>query len=145
MKVLIEVINKNQEEEICIRCHEVNNEINQIVNQLKLNLTTIVGHENDKYHQVKLRDVYYFDAVEGKVFIYCKDKVYEVKNKLYEIEEMYKGKKFFRASKSTIINIAKISHISPSFSGRFEALLDNGERLMISRKYVPNLKTMLGL
>ncbi|MCP1146570.1 LytTR family DNA-binding domain-containing protein [Lysinibacillus endophyticus] len=145
MKVLIEVINKNQEEEICIRCHEVNNEINQIVNQLKLNLTTIVGHENDKYHQVKLRDVYYFEAVEGKVFIYCKDKVYEVKNKLYEIEEMYKGKKFFRASKSTIINIAKISHISPSFSGRFEALLDNGERLMISRKYVPNLKTMLGL
>ncbi|MEL3962966.1 LytTR family DNA-binding domain-containing protein [Lysinibacillus endophyticus] len=145
MKVLIEVINKNQEEEICIRCHEVNNEINQIVNQLKLNLTTIVGHENDKYHQVKLRDVYYFEAVEGKVFIYCKDKVYEVKNKLYEIEEIYKGKKFFRASKSTIINIAKISHISPSFSGRFEALLDNGERLMISRKYVPNLKTMLGL
>ncbi len=145
MKVLIEVINKNQEEEICIRCHEVNNEINQIVNQLKLNLTTIVGHENDKYHQVKLRDVYYFEAVEGKVFIYCKDKVYEVKNKLYEIEEMYKGKKFFRASKSTIINIAKISHISPSFSGRFEALLDNGERLMISRKYVPDLKKMLGL
>ncbi|MEL4026848.1 LytTR family DNA-binding domain-containing protein [Lysinibacillus endophyticus] len=145
MKVLIEVINKNQEEEICIRCHEVNNEINQIVNQLKLNLTTIVGHENDKYHQVKLRDVYYFEAVEGKVFIYCKDKVYEVKNKLYEIEEIYKGKKFFRASKSTIINIAKISHISPSFSGRFEALLDNGERLMISRKYVPDLKKMLGL
>lgn len=145
MKVLIEVINKNQEEEICIRCHEVNNEINQIVNQLKLNLTTIVGHENDKYHQVKLRDVYYFEAVEGKVFIYCKDKVYEVKNKLYEIEEMYKGKKFFRASKSTIINIAKISHISPSFSGRFEALLDNGERLMISRKYLPDLKKMLGL
>ncbi|SOC08483.1 LytTR family transcriptional regulator [Ureibacillus xyleni] len=145
MKVSIEVINKDQEEEICIRCHEVNKEIHQIANQLKMNHSILVGHEDDKIHQIKLRDIYYFEAVEGKVFIYCKDKVYEVKHKLYEIEEMHRGEKFFRASKSTIINITKISHISPSFSGRFEAVLDNGERLMISRKYVPDLKKILGL
>ncbi|MFD2881540.1 hypothetical protein ACFTAO_45705 [Paenibacillus rhizoplanae] len=33
----------------------------------------------------------------------------------------------------------------PSLSGRFTALLDNGERVVISRQYVPVLKQRLGL
>lgn len=53
---------------------------------------------------------------------------------------------FFRASKSIIINLTKkISFVRPSISGRFEAKLDNGESVAVSRHYVPVLKNMLGL
>ncbi|MED3656454.1 LytTR family DNA-binding domain-containing protein, partial [Heyndrickxia sporothermodurans] len=45
----------------------------------------------------------------------------------------------FRAAKSTIINIHGISFIHPSFNGRFEAVLDNGERAVISRQYVDHI------
>ncbi|MDG0791271.1 LytTR family transcriptional regulator DNA-binding domain-containing protein [Cohnella ginsengisoli] len=50
----------------------------------------------------------------------CKENVYEVKHKLYELEEMCREKKCFRASKSAIINIAKIARISPSFAYKRE-------------------------
>ncbi|MCR8658713.1 LytTR family DNA-binding domain-containing protein [Paenibacillus endoradicis] len=105
----------------------------------------LLGYSNDSIHRIILSDIYYFEAVDGKVFIYCHDRVFEVKQKLYELEDLCKERKFFRASKSTVLNIAKISVIHPSISGRFEALLDNGERVVVSRQYVPVLKNMLGL
>ncbi|QWU18133.1 LytTR family transcriptional regulator DNA-binding domain-containing protein [Paenibacillus sophorae] len=145
MKVSIEEINKEQEEEILIRCHEVDDEICDIVNKLKTESLILLGYHNERVHRIKLSDIYYFEAVDGKVFIYSKDKVFEVKQKLYELEELCKEKNCFRASKSTVLNIAKISVIHPSISGRFEAVLDNGERVVISRQYVPVLKNMLGL
>ncbi|MFC3748983.1 LytTR family DNA-binding domain-containing protein [Paenibacillus sp. GCM10012306] len=145
MKVSIEEISRDQEEEILIRCHEVDDEINEIVNKLQTDNLTLLGHHNDKVHRIKLSDVYYFEAVDGKVFLYSKDDVFEVKQKLYELEELCKEKNCFRSSKSTILNIAKISVIHPTLSGRFQAVLDNGERVVISRQYVPVLKNMLGL
>ncbi|TSI02530.1 LytTR family DNA-binding domain-containing protein [Lysinibacillus sp. BW-2-10] len=144
MKVSIEEIDRDQEEEILIRCYEVTHEIHEIVNTIHMDNPILPGYLNDTIHRVKLSDIYYFEAVDGKVFFYCKDQVFEVKQKLYELETMC-SKKCFRASKSTIINIAKISTIYPTISGRFEAILDNNERLVISRQYVPVLKEKLGL
>ncbi|RSK29158.1 LytTR family transcriptional regulator [Bacillus sp. HMF5848] len=145
MKISIEEISRELEEEVLIRCHEIDEEIQEIVSKLKTEPAIVLGSQNDRVHRINLRDIYYFEAVDGKVFLYCKDNVFEVKQKLYELEEMCKEKDFFRATKSTILNIAKISTVHPSFSGRFEAVLDNGERAIISRQYVPVLKKMLGL
>ncbi|MBB4824799.1 DNA-binding LytR/AlgR family response regulator [Sporosarcina luteola] len=145
MKISIEKISNKLEEEILIRCHEVDEEIREIISKLKTEPLKIVGYQNDKVHLIVLKNIYYFEAVDGKVFLYCEDNVFEVKQKLYELEKICKEKDFFRATKSTILNIAKISSVHPSFSGRFEALLDNGERVVISRKYVPVLKKVLGL
>lgn len=145
MKVSIEEISREQDEEIIIRCHEVNDDILKLLNKLKTERAVLLGYNKDNIHRLRIADVYYFEAVDNKVFIYCKDKLFESKQKLYELEEMCKGKKFFRASKSIIINLTKISLVRPSISGRFEAKLDNGEIVAVSRKYVPVLKKMLGL
>lgn len=145
MKVSIEEISREQEEEIVIRCHEVNDEVLRLLNKLKTEKSMLLGYEQDNIHRLKASDVYYFEAVDNKVFIYCRDKVFESKQKLYELEEMCEGKKFFRASKSIIINLTKISFVRPSISGRFEAKLDNGESVAVSRQYVPVLKKLLGL
>ena len=52
---------------------------------------------------------------------------------------------FFRCSKSMILNADKIDYVHPSISGRFEAVLSNGETVLVSRKYVNNLKHKLGM
>lgn len=141
----IEEISMELDEEIIIRCHEVNDDILKLLNRLKTEKAVLLGYDESNIHRLNIANVYYFEAVDNKVFIYCKDKVFESKLKLYELEEMCHGKKFFRASKSTIINLTKISFVRPSISGRFEARLDNGEKLSISRQYVPILKNLLGL
>lgn len=47
---------------------------------------------------------------------------------------------FARISKSVIVNIRKIREIKPQLNGRFEAVLDNGERQVVNRHYVNGLK-----
>jgi len=69
----------------------------------------------------------------------------EVREKLYTLEGMLPVESFMRASKSAILNLNKVKSLSPAFGGRFEAVLDNGEKTIISRQYVPVLKERLGL
>ena len=145
MKISIENISPDKEEEIVIRCHEINDEILGLMRRFKSPSSSLIGYDDATIYQLRLPDVYYFEAVDNKVFIYCRDKVFESHQKLYELENLVGGKKFFRASKSVIMNIAKIACVKPSISGRFEASMDNGETVVVSRQYVPVLKTMLGL
>ena len=71
--------------------------------------------------------------------------MYEVRYKLYELEEMFIPLDFVRCSKSMIVNMEKIEYLSPLFSGKMEAHLKNGEKIVISRQYVRGLKNKLGV
>lgn len=145
MKVTIEEIGKSLEEEVIIRCYDVNKDILKLVNQIKHSDNVLIGYEGESIHRIRYSAVYYIETVDNKVFLYCKDKVLESKLKLYELEDFLEGKKFFRASKSVILNVTKISSVKPSISGRFEARLENGEKVVVSRQYVPVLKKILGI
>lgn len=145
MKISIEEIPKSKEEEVVIRCHGMNEEVMALLHKLKTVGEQLIGMQGEEIHRLSLEDIYYFDTVDQKSFLYCETEVYETKLKLYEFEELAAGSHFFRASKSTVINAMKISHVKPSLSGRFEAYMDNGEKLMVSRGYVPALKKLLGL
>ncbi len=70
-------------------------------------------------------------------------KVYETKQKIYELDEILKEKYFLRISKSMLLNLMKLSSIKPGLNGRFTAVLQTGEEVIISRKYVPELKKAL--
>lgn len=145
MKIIIEDVSDGEEEQIIIRCSEINNKILQLISDIKSQQQSIVGYENNVIHRLKPADVYYFDTVDNKTFAYCSAKIYEVRKKLYELESDFVNSDFLRVSKSIILNVKKIKTINPAFSGRFEALLDNSEKVIISRQYVPSLKKKLGI
>ena len=112
---------------------------------LKMKKDKLSCSKDGKIFMISLQDIFYFEGVDNKVFVYCEKAVYETKFKLYELESRFENTDFFRASKSSIINLQKIVSISPIFNGRFEAHLMNHERVIISRQYVPKLKEKLGL
>lgn len=145
MKITIEEIPLGSEPEIIIRCNEPDDSLLQLIYSIKSTNKKLIGMTDSQMNIISPNDVFYFESVDNKVFIYCKEKVFESRLRLYEIERDYASWNFFRASKSTIINIAKIKSVSPIFYGRFEALLFNGEKIIISRQYVPILKNKLGL
>ncbi len=145
MKITIQDIAPGEEEEIIVRCRDLDEALLRVIHQLKTRRGRFTVTDNDKIRQIDAGDVYYFEAVDNKVFLYLEQGVYEIKYKLYEIEEEYAGTDFFRASKSVIINLAKVKQFAPDFGGRFEAQMKNGERLIISRQYVPVLKKRLGM
>ncbi len=145
MKITIENIPVGSEPEIIIKCNEPDESLLQLIYSIKSTPKKLIGFTDLKMHIVNPKDVFYFESVDNKVFIYCKEKVFESKLKLYEIETQYENLGFFRASKSTILNIGKIESVSPVFYGKLEALLQNGEKVFISRQYVSVFKKKLGL
>lgn len=145
MKITIENIPEGSEPEIVVRCNELDESLLQLVHSLKSARKMLIGTVDSRIYRIDPREVFYFEAVDSKVFIYCRETVFESRLKLYEIEAEYEGGDFFRASKSVILNLSKIDAIRPDFTGKFEAQLQNKEKVMISRQYVPVLKSKLGL
>lgn len=145
MKVTIENIPVGSEPEIILRCNEPDDSLLEFIHSINSISKKLIGSIGSQMHMINPKDVFYFESVENKVFIYCKQKVFESRLRLYEIEKEYEKWDFFRASKSTILNVSKIESLVPVFYGKFEALLENGEKVLISRQYVPVLKKILGL
>jgi len=104
----------------------------------------LVAYIDNETHRVSPSEVFYIEAVDKKTFLYSERNVYESKQKLYELEELAMND-FFRISKSVIVNLSKIKSLIPSFSGRVEAVLINKEKVIISRRYVSELKKALGI
>ncbi|WP_099466543.1 LytTR family DNA-binding domain-containing protein [Konateibacter massiliensis] len=145
VKIIIEDRNPDEEDTILIRCKDLDESLLKLIYNLKMGKERIAGIKDQKAFMVEPDSIYYFEAVDNKVFFYCEHEVYETKLKLYEIEKEFEQTDFFRASKSTIVNLSKIKSIHSIFNGRFEAVLKNQERVIISRQYVADLKKRFGL
>ena len=145
MKIIIEQIGLEEEEQILIRCRNVDDPIVALAKEMKRRRDKLTVKDGERILQVDPSEVYYFEAVDNKVFLYTKEKVYETKWKLYELEEQFGHTNFIRVSKSVILNLAKVESFHPDFNGRYEALMKNRERVLISRQYVPELKKRLGI
>lgn len=144
MRIIIEDIADDAEEEIIIRTHGLDDDVLQLITRMKQGKNTLTCiDERENIVPVKQEDVYYFDAVDGRVYVYLEKGVLEIKKRLYEIEELSNA--YLRISKAQVVNANMIERLSPMFNGRLEAHLKNGEKIIISRQYVPNLKKYFGV
>ena len=145
VKITIIDIPPEEEEEVIIKANKLDDNLSRMIQTLKQGNTKLTGYGEDGIHLLEPGEIYYFESVDQKVFAYGKSEVYEIKNKLYELEKDALLSAFMRASKSTVLNLDKVKSFSPAFGGRFEAMLDNGEKTIISRQYVSILKERLGI
>lgn len=134
---------KTQPEVVEIHCHTISDEVKEIVAFVKSRQGQLTGVIDDRQFEIPVTDIFYIEVVDNKTFIYTQDKVYETRQKLYVFEELLRDKHYLRISKSTLLNLMKISSIKPALNGRFTAVLNSGEEMVISRKYVPEFKKIL--
>lgn len=146
MKLIIEEPSSTQEEDtIIVKARHLSDAQWKLLHQLTSQNRSLRAYQGGKISLVDPSFVYYFESVDNKVFLYTEHDVYEIRQKLYEIEEQYPGFDFFRISKSIILNLTKIQSLSPVLGSRLEATLLNDEKVIISRQYVTALKALLGL
>lgn len=147
MKITIETPLPGEEDEIIIKMAELNDEVLKTIRRLKdgVSKETMAMYADESIRMVPTKDILYFDATDNHVFAYTKDNCFDTRKKLFEIEETLANSAFLRISKNAIVNIKAIDHLSPEFNGRFIASLKNGEDIIISRGYVPELKKKLGI
>ena len=143
MQMKITRIERDKPELLEICCHTISDEVREIVAFVKSREGQLTGSADDRLYEIAVSDILYIEAVDNKSFLYTKSRVYESKQRLYEPEEILREKHFLRVSKSTLLNLMKVSSIKPALNSRFTAVLPSGEQIVISRKYVPELKKAL--
>ncbi|MBR3341016.1 MAG: LytTR family transcriptional regulator DNA-binding domain-containing protein [Clostridiales bacterium] len=143
MEISIKKIGEEEKEYIEIGCHIRDERVDEIVRFIRSREGILKGIKEDRQYSLALPDILYIEAVDEKTFIYLENDCYESGRRLYEFEEVLSSRNFARISKSVVVNLMKITSIKPSLNGRFSCVLTNGEQVIISRKYVPDIREKL--
>ena len=143
--IRVEVREGFPDTEIIINCPRNDDSIARIVAVIHALDQKLLGRRDGRVEVIDWHEVLYLESVDKHAFIYTPASVYETELRLYEFEDQFANVGFFRTSKSQIVSLARVASLRPEFGGRMELTMDNGERLIVSRKYVKPLKERLGL
>ena len=132
--------------QVIIKCKIINEErYLRVRRHIELFDKKLYAKKDNEMFLINSSDVLYFDSVDNRTFLYTNDDVMEIKQKLYELEDILSDKDFVRISKSQIVNINQIRSLKPELNRTILVTLFNGERLYISRKYVKIIRNMLSI
>lgn len=145
MKITVEHC-QVQENEVVLRCREVDAEMLWVLSLLRSGLQRLcVWDENRETTLLSPREVVYCESVDERTFVYTVGAVFQTALNLAELEDRYSELGLFRAGKSAVVNLHHIRSLKSQPDGRIEAALETGEKLMVSRHYAPLLRERLGL
>lgn len=146
MKINIDIDKRYKESSVTIQAPEITPELQEVLNVLqKSKQERIFGEKDDQTILLDPGAIDYVFAEKRKVFAVIKKERYEVKMKLYELEEMLLPHHFKRFSKSVIGNLNHIERFELSFNGNLCVYFHTGNKEYITRKYVADIKKALSL
>lgn len=128
-----------------IHCREVTSETERLERYISRFDERLQATSEGNTYNVQLDEILYIESVDKKTFLYTTGHVLQTEKRLYELEELLDEKTFFRASKSVIVNLDKITKLKPEVTRNILATLTNGEVIVISRRNVKALKELIGL
>ncbi len=129
--------------EVQIRYPAMNAYVKQLIFKIKSLDIKIIGSDGEKNILLNVDDVFYIECIERKTFIYTQEGVYRSSKKLYQLFDDLKEFGFVQISKSCILNMNELDYVKILFNSRLEATLTNGEKVIITRKYIPVVKDWL--
>ena len=142
MKVTLEQISGGVEE-IIIKYKEMTEQIEGIVNYINQNEKKLIAFKDGQQISLPPQNVIYLESVDGVTYAYTSREVYRTNLSLAAVEAMYMKEGYFRCSKSMIINIYRIERLKSESGNRINARMDNGEHVVISRRYAKELRSIL--
>jgi DNA-binding LytR/AlgR family response regulator len=144
LKININIDNRYTETEITINCATVSDELENIIATLRAFDSKLTGVKTGQTFILDASQILYIDTVDKKTFLYTESDVYESSLRLYELEEKLSANDFFRAGKSSIINFNKIKALKSDIDGRIIVVMENKEKLVVSKQYASFIKNKLG-
>ena len=144
MKLRIEIDGNLEETEIVIKTPDLTDEIadlQRLLQESKAPRLTFYKGTGEYY--LDLSEILFFETDGEKIYGHTREEAYEVRQKLYELEEILPIA-FCRISKSTIVNTKQIYSIEKSFSGTSTVnFYQTHKQVHVSRHYYQLLKERL--
>lgn len=145
MKVTIQLDDSLQENEVIIRCRELDDSVTALQKKIsehdgKLRLSFF--KDNTEFF-ISLDQVLFFETSGSVIDAHTADDIFQIKLRLYELEDVLPHN-FIRVSKSTIINTSKIYSIEKNITSsslvKFEG---SHKQVYVSRSYYKSFKQRL--
>ena len=146
MKVRIELVDNLAEEEVLIRCGQEDDRIDKIhqfiLEQSFSEIKIVFYKENQEFH-FPLNDVLFFETEGEHVYAHTITDAYQIKYRLYELEEIL-PKCFVRVAKSTIINIIQVYSVTRNLSSSsLIQFINSHKQVYVSRYYYKQMRQCL--
>ena len=123
--------------------HDDDPEMERLKATFSKTLGYVVGKKESRQYRIPYFEIYYLESQDEHTILYTNQDSFISPFRLYEIESW--GDPFVRINKSTVVNLTHLSSFKPMLNSKLEALLDNGDRLEVSRMYLPIIKGKLGV
>lgn len=128
-----------------IHCRDITDEVSKLERYVKRYHSFLPAMADGELVNVTPEEILYVESVDKRTYIYTEQKVLLTDKRLYELEELLDKRDFFRCSKSTILQISKITRLKPEITRNILATLVSGETIVVSRRYATELKRLLGI
>lgn len=138
MKIKIELDESLQEQEIIIRTAQLTPEITQLqtlISEATKATKSLEFYKGDTRIYLSIGEILFFETDEKGISAHTLDDSYELRYKLYELEDLLPGY-FMRVSKSTILNVKKIFAIDRNlYASSVVSFRDTHKQVFVSRHY----------
>ncbi|SFM39837.1 LytTR family DNA-binding domain-containing protein [Salibacterium qingdaonense] len=141
MKIHVEIDEELEKKEVLIRSNVWDEEVERLLSRLKEEERTyFAGMDGEKRHIFQPQDIIYLYTADKIVMAKTKEGTFQMKERLYELEEKLPPGRFVRLSKSVVANLDELKQFEASFHGSLCVYFRTGDKAYVSRKYVNRIK-----
>ena len=125
---------------VIVEYPEYDQTVEHLVSKIKNLSISFKGKAEGKTVSIDISDIYYIENVERKIFLYSRKDVYRYDGTMADIDSAITDTDLVRISRTCFMNVSHLKEIMQIKNSHLEALLDNGEKLIVSRKYLKDIK-----
>ena len=125
---------------VVVEYPEYDQTVEHLVSKIKNLSMSFKGKAEGKTVSIDISDIYYIENVERKIFLYSRKDVYRYDGTMTDIDSAITDTDLVRISRTCFMNVSHLKEIMQIKNSHLEALLDNGEKLIVSRKYLKDIK-----
>lgn len=145
MKIILSQQNNMKRGELALVYHPKNEYLAHYIKNLiegKMGEIEVV----DDYHNrflVSLLNIYYFEVIDTRVFVYTRDEVYRLMKNFFEVKMMLHHKGFKQINVRTIVNERHVIQYQMLKGCHRKLILDNGESVVSNRQFKDQVDDMI--
>ena len=146
MDIEIKIDSEYKIPKVIIFTDKVSEEINRLVERLSEDVPQLIsGFRDNELRILEQDEIVRIYSCDGKIISVTDEGEYQLRQRLYEMEERLDSKKFVRISNSEIINLKRVKKFDMSFVGTICVTLKDSTVTYVSRRYVSKIKKILGI
>lgn len=104
----------------------------------------IIGYNDNIIKELNPNEIECFITIQDKVYAVTKNDKYQVKKRLYELNELYENT-FTFINQGCLANLKKVDHFEASIGGSLLVVFKSGYKDYVSRRQLKNVKERIGI